>query len=352
MPITILAPQPPPPLHAQDPYDSDSDDANDLLDEDGDTDMTTGTRPRLSSSRKILTPGEPITSDAQWMRGHGTHLSPSSLHPTIHASLAGTLQKTNKLLSLAPLRARYTPSIGDLVIGRIVSVDQRRWKVDIAAPLLAALPLSAINLPGGTLRKRTAVDELSIRNFFVEGELLVAEVQTLFGDGSAGLHTRSLRYGKLRNGVFVSCAGYGGGSGRKGGVRRSRQQIFTVAARGAAGVVQVVLGVNGYVHISAQVEDEEKKEYSVTRAEESVGAGVYSSENDVILPATRTEIARLAECVRVLVEAGVRVDEEVLVRAYEGAVEVEEEDGLDGRGEGGVWLGGEKGRRVVELAIG
>ena len=35
-----------------------------------------------------------------------------------------------------------------------------------------------------------------MRTFFEEGDLLVAEVQAFFGDGSMSLHTRSLKYGK------------------------------------------------------------------------------------------------------------------------------------------------------------
>ena len=100
----------------------------------------------------------------------------------IIATVAGTIQKTNKLLSVRPLRARYTPEIGDLVVGRIVEVQAKRWRVDVGAPVLAGLPLSAINLPGGILRKRTDTDELQIRTFFSEGDLLVAEVQSLYQD--------------------------------------------------------------------------------------------------------------------------------------------------------------------------
>lgn len=37
-----------------------------------------------------------------------------------------------------------------------------------------------------------------MRNFFEEGDLLVAEVQAFFSDGAMSLHTRSLKYGKVR----------------------------------------------------------------------------------------------------------------------------------------------------------
>ena len=43
-----------------------------------------------------------------------------------------------------------------------------------------------------------------MRQFFEEGDLLVAEVQTFFGDGTISLHTRSLTYGKVFSHVNVS----------------------------------------------------------------------------------------------------------------------------------------------------
>jgi len=276
--------------------------------------------------------------------GHGAYNPPDST--TIRSAVFGTILKTNKLLSVIPLRARYTPEIGDLVVGRIVEVQTRRWKVDIAAPHLANLPLSSINLPGGTLRKRTAVDELNIRSFFTEGDLLVAEVQTLHNDGSATLHTRSLKYGKLRNGFFMAVAGTGGGGmARKGGVARSRRQVFTIPTGRGGGEVDVILGVNGYVWICKH--EEAKKDVGLNRIEETVSKEIYSSQNDDIGPQTRREIARIAGCLRALIEAGKRVDEEMIVRAYDTSLELDYEDMQPND-----YLGGDKGRRLVEAISG
>lgn len=47
------------------------------------------------------------------------------------------------------LTVRYTPEVGDLVIGRIVEVGPSRWKVDANARQDAILMLSSVNLPGG-----------------------------------------------------------------------------------------------------------------------------------------------------------------------------------------------------------
>jgi exosome complex component RRP4 len=253
--------------------------------------------------------------------------------------VAGTVQKTNKLLSVRPLRARYTPEIGDLVVGRIIEVQSKRWRVDVGAPVLAGLPLSAINLPGGILRKRTETDELQIRTFFSEGDLLVAEVQTLHQDGSASLHTRSLKYGKLRNGVFMSVSGIGGG----GGVARARRQVWTIDTAHGGRKVDVILGVNGYIWISVHVEPV-GGDTSITRIEESVSSTVYSSQNDEIGPETRREIARIGSVIQLLVDEGLRVDEDMVMKGYNAAVKVDAED----RAETSAYLRGEKGKRVLK----
>lgn len=339
MPITILNPQPVAQRSfnlaiARQTADSDSDS------DDGGVDVSMTDRDQEGGDEtEILTPGTIITSDPKWMRGHGTYVLPNTT--SITSSLAGTLTRTNKLLSVRPLRARYNPEIGDLVVGRIVEVQARRWRVDVAASQLAVLAISAINLPGGILRKRTETDELQIRSFFAEGDLVVAEVQQVHQDagGLASLHTRSLKYGKLRNGVFVSVTGTGGG----GGVVRSKRQVWTMDTANGAGQVDVIMGVNGYIWISRHVESDVAAESSgINRMEESVTSKVYSSQNDTIDLATMREIARIRSVILAFVENGVKVDEDRVVRGYQEAVDIGRETTEDD-----LYLGGERGKRLA-----
>lgn len=79
----------------------------------------------------------------------------------------------------------------------VSQVQPRRWKVEANSRQDAVLMLSSVNLPGGVQRRKLESDELQMRTFFEEGDLLVAEVQAFFGDGSMSLHTRSLSYGKV-----------------------------------------------------------------------------------------------------------------------------------------------------------
>ncbi|KAF3195518.1 exosome non-catalytic core subunit rrp4 [Orbilia oligospora] len=344
MPIQIIAPAP---FVTADDEGDDEGGVRLDFDNDGDIAMD-GDAPRRAAGRQsggIVTPGEVVTEDPQWMRGHGTYLS-QPLAPggsqSIVSSLAGTISKTNKLLSIRALKFRYVPEIGDLVVGRILEVQTKRWRVDIAAPHSATLLLSSINLPGGILRKRTSTDELQIRTFFSEGDLLVAEVQTLSNDGLASLHTRSLKYGKLRNGVFMTIDA--------GMVRRMKSHVLTMNTSNGGGEVDIYLGVNGYIYIAKHTTPltesggPEGKSVSITRLEEEASEAIYSNVNEEISPETRAEIARIACVIGALAKNGVKVDDEMVHLGYEAALE----EFLQGMEWGG---DGEAGKRVVEAAL-
>ena len=291
-------------------------------------------------------------------RGHGTYTLPDD--PTqITASLAGPLTKTNKLLSTSPLRARYIPSIGDLIVGRIVTVEKARWKVDVGAPLLANLLLSSINLPGGLLRRRTTADELQMRMYLQEGDLLVAEVGELHRDGSAGLHTRSLKYGKLRDGMLVVVAGQGSGGGGK--VVRGRKQMFNLDRRmGSTSTehVGIILGVNGYVWLSRASADGEASlgkgagGVSISNLDEAVSRTIYSSQNGSIDDSTRREIAVVAECIQTLITGGVRVDADTVSKAYEAAADAAlDEMEVEGNAGGMLILDSAIKERMIDAAL-
>jgi exosome complex component RRP4 len=93
----------------------------------------------------FVTPAQVITNDPSFMRGHGTYQQDKN----IISSLAGVVEQVNKLVTVKPLRARYGGEIGDVVVGRITEVAQKRWKVDVNARQDGTLLLSSVNLPGG-----------------------------------------------------------------------------------------------------------------------------------------------------------------------------------------------------------
>ena len=89
--------------------------------------------------------------------------------------MAGTVERINKLITVRPAKMRYNGEVGDIVVGRIIEVQQKLWKVDCGTRLNAFLNLAAVNLPGGELRRRGADDELVMRKFLQEGDLILGK---------------------------------------------------------------------------------------------------------------------------------------------------------------------------------
>merc|ERR1740133_33472 len=189
---------------------------------------------RTRSMIPVVSPGESIPVEPGFLRGHGTTVRSDGL---LVATVAGVVEHVNKLVSVRPLRARYHGEVGDVVVCRIVEVGAKRWKADVNARQNAILLLSSVNLPGGVQRRRTAEDQLNMRQFYVEGDLVSAEVQAFFQDGAMSLHTRSLKYGKLQGGVLVEVAP---------SLMRRLKQHFHLFDFG----VKVIFGMSGFVWVS------------------------------------------------------------------------------------------------------
>lgn len=286
------------------------------LDNDGDVQMSTedsdneetnlnNTNAGTVHNTNLVTPGELVTDETTWMRGHGTY----TLNDKTYSSVAGNIVRVNKLLSIKPLRGRYIPVIGDHVVGRVTEVGNKRWKVDIGANQEAILMLGSVNLPGGVLRRKSETDELQMRKFLKEGDLLNAEVQSLYADGSAALHTRSLKYGKLRNGYFLSVP--------SSLIIKSKVHSYKLPDN-----IDCILGVNGYIWVSKRTKASaaENNSVSITRLEEEAGLEIYSDVNEEISVTTRQAIARYVNCIRALAYISVGISETRIVAAYEASL--------------------------------
>ena len=113
------------------------------------TSSSSATKAKQNSS----TPGQIIDgvrSTDGFLKGHGTQVSDGFLRSTV----SGVIERVNKLVSVKALKAKYNPETGDVVIGRIIMIAQKRWRVDINSRQDAVLQLSSVNLPSGQQRRR------------------------------------------------------------------------------------------------------------------------------------------------------------------------------------------------------
>lgn len=83
------------------------------------------------------------------IRGHGTFVNP--MDQSLVASVVGAVDRVNRLVTVRGIGGVYYGEVGDVVVGRITKVMQKRWKVDINSRLDGILLLSSINLPTGEL---------------------------------------------------------------------------------------------------------------------------------------------------------------------------------------------------------
>ncbi|XP_033643034.1 exosome complex component RRP4-like [Asterias rubens] len=251
----------------------------------------------FTEPKRLVTPGDVITSDTDFMRGHGTYLDDDQLH----ASVAGVVETVNKLICVKPLKTRYNGEVGDVVVGRITEVAQKRWKVDTNSRLNSALMLSAVNLPGGELRRRSAEDELLMREYLAEGDLVSAEVQSVFNDGALSIHTRSLKYGKLGQGLLVTVSP---------SLIKRRKTHFHNLTCGAS----VILGNNGYVWISPTAIDEEEE------------GGGFVQNLEPVLYSDREVLARLRNCIVGMAEHRMMLYDTSILYTYEASLKYTPEE--------------------------
>eukprot|EP00298_Acanthocystis_sp_HF-20_P006137 c16086_g1_i2.p1 GENE.c16086_g1_i2~~c16086_g1_i2.p1 ORF type:complete len:300 (-),score=133.25 c16086_g1_i2:23-898(-) len=244
----------------------------------------------------IVNVGDVITTEQGFLRGHGTLIEGEKLIATV----SGVVERVNKLISVRPIRSRYTPEVGDVVVGRITEVGAKKWKVDIGSRQDATLQLSAVDLPGLSQRRKTNEDALLMRTFFQENDLISAEIQKISHDGSILLHTRSDKsgkYGKLGQGQLVPVTATL--------VKRCQQHFHSLSCD-----VDVIFGVNGYIWISPPTQ----KMKNI--GEDGEGNNQQEIQQTINLT-TRETMAKIKNSVIALSQCFIAVHSESVMNIYE-----------------------------------
>uniref|UniRef100_A0A182SFL5 S1 motif domain-containing protein n=1 Tax=Anopheles maculatus TaxID=74869 RepID=A0A182SFL5_9DIPT len=204
------------------------------------------------------------------------------------------------MITVKALKGRYVGEIGDVIVARVIEVQEKRWKVDTNSRLDSVLLLSSVNLPGGELRRRGVEDEKQMRKYLQEGDLISAEVQNVHSDGVLSLHTRSLKYGKLAQGILVKVFP---------SLIQRRKTHFHNLPCGAS----IILGNNGFIWISPILNSEG----------EGGGGGFTQNLDDVVTKEDRKTIARLRNCILALAHCKIMLYDTSILYAYEESLKYE-----------------------------
>ncbi|KAL3725526.1 hypothetical protein ACJRO7_030537 [Eucalyptus globulus] len=245
----------------------------------------------------------PVNYEDGFLKGHGT----TELNGEVVATVCGVVERVNKLVYVRTLRARYKPEVGDIIVGRVIEVAPKRWRLDINYSQDAVLMLSSINLPDGIQRRRTAEDELNMRAIFEENDVICAEVRGFQHDG-LHLQARSQKYGKLQRGQLLSIPSYL--------VKRRKQHWHYLDEYG----IDLILGCNGFVWVGEHVEtkdemlvDQADKPDSQTSKTNDHSTSLEGQEQTYTPLETRQNICRIANAIRVLSMLGFVVTIEVVM---------------------------------------
>ncbi|KAF3322268.1 exosome complex component rrp4-like protein [Carex littledalei] len=241
----------------------------------------------------------PVNHEDNILKGHGT----SDLDGQVVATLCGVVERVNKLVYVRALRSRYKPEVGDIIVGRVIEIAPKRWRLEINFSQDAVLMLSSMNLPDGIQRRRTAVDELNMRSIFVENDVICAEVRGFQHDGSLQLQARSQKYGKLEKGQLLTVPPYL--------VKRRKQHFHHLDQYN----VDLIVGCNGFVWVGEHVETSEKESTLLS----DKPSGKQETDNSVPLE-TRRHICRIANAVRLLSVIGLTLTVESVTETVEASL--------------------------------
>jgi len=196
--------------------------------------------PFLYENRQIVTPGD-LLAEGDYLAGFNAYKHDSR----IYASRLGLVEYRGRKIDVVALNTFYVPSVGDLVIGKIVESNLHGWTVDLNSPYPSILRTSeALNRPFRPQR-----DELS--EFLDVGDMILAKVISFDRTRDPNLTIREPDLGKIKYGqiVKVSPAKIPRIIGRKG----SMISILKKETK-----CNITVGQNGLVLVSGRNREDER----------------------------------------------------------------------------------------------
>ncbi len=138
--------------------------------------------------KELVVPGQ-ILAEEGFYSGRGTFKDGNA----VCSSLMGLVSLRNKKISVIPLKSKYVPKKGDVVIGEIDDVRFSMWGVDINSPYSGILPASEVF---GREKK-----ELS--KVFNVGDVLFLRVVDVDEVKKVKLGLKGRGMGKFKGGILV-----------------------------------------------------------------------------------------------------------------------------------------------------
>ncbi len=207
--------------------------------------------PVFYERREIVTPGD-LLADNDYETGENTYKEDGK----IYATRVGLVEYEDHRVFVVALKAFYAPSVGDMVIGKIVELGLGSWLVDIKAPYPAVLRASDVfNRPFKPQR-----DDMP--HILDVGDMVKAKIVAYDRTRAPLLTVREPDLGKIDRGqiVEITPTKIPRVIGRKGSMIAMLKQETNC---------QITVGQNGVVHVRGRSpEDEQLAVIAIRKIEE------------------------------------------------------------------------------------
>ncbi|OYT33394.1 RNA-binding protein [Archaeoglobales archaeon ex4484_92] len=179
--------------------------------------------------RKVVLPGDLLSTNPK-VAGYGTYIE----NGKVYAKILGLFDQTETHIKVIPLKGRYIPTVGDVVVGIVREVAANGWLVDIHSPYQAFLPIT--ENPEVKLNKKP--------NEILEiGDAIIAKVLNIDPKMKVTLSMkdrmcRAIRFGRI---VAINPARVPRVIGKKGSMIKLLKGELDI---------QIVVGQNGLIWIN------------------------------------------------------------------------------------------------------
>ncbi|KAI5192544.1 exosome complex component RRP4 [Nematocida minor] len=185
---------------------------------------------------KVVWPGERLEYTDDCLEGHGIHKEKQeNAEDMFVASVCGRVTQVDRLITVETETYWYNPCIGDVVVGKVTGIANKRWYIEINTRQESVLLLNSINLIGNVQRRKGELDEIMMSEYYAIGDIVIAEVQSV--GNKVQLHTRNPKYRKISFGVLL----------KTDKVLKDRKQYHHETMNGKE--VEIVAGKNGCIVI-------------------------------------------------------------------------------------------------------
>jgi len=191
--------------------------------------------PVYAKNKQIVLPGEVVAEGKYEVQGPAY-----AIGRKVYSKVVGVVEIGDKnKIAIIPLKGKYIPSAGDVVIGKIVDVGLTGWTVDINSPYKAVLQASEV------LSRPTDAAKLDLSKILDIGDLVVAKVVAFDYTRDPVLTIKESRLGKVTKGTLVeiSPVKIPRVIGRKGSMVSLLKSMLDV---------EIVVGKNGRILIAGK----------------------------------------------------------------------------------------------------